>query len=336
MLTWFCPCLRMTWAKVYELLAPVPHAIGAMTTTTEPSTRADFGTAPEKPNKGIPEKPGELWLPEEFQAEKTLPVDSTRYPFREALAQVIGEPPETDLSELHNTEAGREVIGHFQKRPDKVVALGPRGNPWNRRFLACAQRERALWQRFVDLYHDFLRTFVLEDMRTTCIAFQATPTFRCHLPGCGTVGRPHRDEDYHHPRCEMNYWIPVTPVSGTNTLYAESRRGCGDFHPFELAAGHLMRFYANQVWHYTVPNESSSTRVSFDFRVLRREDWTPAAFTHFRLGAYYSVMTSTGVLSHADSELRRLQEEFGCLSKPKKNKRSAAEMAESDACVADS
>merc|ERR1712039_1033695 len=113
-----------------------------------------------------------------------------------------------------------------------------------------------------------------------------------------------------------------------NTLYAESRRGLGDFHPFELPSpGHLVRFYANQVWHYTVPNESESTRVSFDFRVLRREDWTPAAFTHFRLGAYYSIMTAGGVLQHSDPELRRLQEEFGCLQKPKKNKRQAAEMS---------
>lgn len=202
--------------------------------------------------------------------------------------------------------------------------MGPRGNPWNRRFHNCPQRDAGYYERFLEVYHDFLCTFVLDHLQTRRVAFQTNPTFRCHLPRCGAPGRPHRDEDYFHARCEVNFWVPVTDVFGSNSLYAESRRGEGDFRPFTALKGELIRFYGNQVWHYTMPNDTDNTRVSFDFRVIREQEWCSAAFSGFQVGRYYSIMTPLGLLPQDSPELHRLQEEYQCVHphRPRKQKPS--------------
>ncbi|CAE8729302.1 unnamed protein product [Polarella glacialis] len=249
-------------------------------------------------------------VPEALQLESVLRYDPQVYCFSEILTAVISEPPGSDLSKLHLLPLAEETLRAFRSQVRKAQTLGPQGNPWNRRFQT-AQSERdasSPFQQFASAYHDLLRYVVLDDLGTDCLAFQAKPTFRCHLPYCGAPGRAHRDEDYHHPICEVNYWVPVTQVFGSNSLYAETSRGAADFHAFELLPGEMIRFYGNQVWHYTLPNETESTRVSFDFRVLRVEEWCPSAFASFQLGGYYSVMTREGLLKPGSPELQRLRE----------------------------
>jgi hypothetical protein len=36
---------------------------------------------------------------------------------------------------------------------------------------------------------------------------------------------------------EVNFWVPLTRVFGTNTLFVESAPGRGDFRPVELGYG---------------------------------------------------------------------------------------------------
>merc|ERR1711920_694572 len=88
--------------------------------------------------------------------------------------------------------------------------------------------------------------------------------------------------------------------------------------PFELSIGELQRFFDNQVWHYTVHNETDVTRVSIDFRVIREQEWSPASFESFQLGGHYSVMTAHGILPRTSEELKRLREEYRCLGPPKR------------------
>jgi len=255
-------------------------------------------------------------LPEQFHAEEVLKYDMNRFAFLEALRDVLQEPAGADLGQLHNTPLGVHTLEGFQKRLllKKAEALGPRGNPWNRRFHNCTAREPAHFARFLQVYHDFLGTFILDNLKTSRVAFQTAPTFRCHLPQCGAPGRPHRDEDYFHPCCEVNFWIPVTPVFGSNSLYSETRRGAGDYHAFEAQGdqGELIRFWGNQVWHYTMPNETDATRVSFDFRVIREQEWCSAAFQGFQLGRYFSVMTPNGILRNDSEEMHELQKKYDC------------------------
>jgi hypothetical protein len=40
---------------------------------------------------------------------------------------------------------------------------------------------------------------------------------------------------------EVNFWVPLTRVFGTNTLFVESAPGRGDFRPVELGYGACFR-----------------------------------------------------------------------------------------------
>ena len=69
--------------------------------------------------------------------------------------------------------------------------------------------------------------------------------------------------------------VPLCPVKGANSLWSESAPGRGDYAAFEADAGHAVRFWGNRCRHYTVPNDSDQTRVSFDFRVIPERLFTP-------------------------------------------------------------
>lgn len=250
--------------------------------------------------------------PASFQEELIMEYDVQRYRFLQVLHNVLNEPSNINLAGLHKTPYAQQIILNFKRNPMNVESLGPRGNPWKKRFHACPQRAPQIYSEFMEIYYDFVQNVILSHLDTDGVAFQSCPTFRCHLPECGAPGIPHRDEDYRHPQSEVNFWIPLTPVFGSNGLYAESKRDAGDFKPFELSYGKLVRFYANQVWHYTVPNDTDSTRVSIDFRVIREQEWTPASFTYFKLGGYYSVMRRDGLVPQSSPEMHLLQDMYGC------------------------
>jgi hypothetical protein len=82
------------------------------------------------------------------------------------------------------------------------------------------------------------------------------------------MGKMHHDCDYHHQPSELNFWLPLSPVFSTNSLWAESAPDKGDFRPFEMTPGEYVRFYGNKCRHMTFPNDTGKTRVSLDFRAV--------------------------------------------------------------------
>lgn len=107
------------------------------------------------------------------------------------------------------------------------------------------------------------------------------------------MGVPHTDAEYHHQPAEVNFWIPLTKVHGTNTLHVESAPGAGDFSPIELRYGQGERFWGNRCRHYTVSNCTETTRVSLDLRVVARDRHNEGFVDArgrvgvFTLGGYY-------------------------------------------------
>ena len=99
---------------------------------------------------------------------------------------------------------------------------------------------------------------------------QRLPTFRCHLAGAGQISGFHRDGDpeYKITPGVINAWVPLTTVSGSNSIYIESKVGSQDHRPVSLRPGEMLIFDAYHLSHGSHRNETHSTRVSFDFRFL--------------------------------------------------------------------
>ena len=127
------------------------------------------------------------------------------------------------------------------------------------------------------------------------VFFQRQPCLRVSPPKASAMGRRHRDRDYGHQPGMVNFWLPLAPAAGCNTLFvepfdvraavggapplAEPGRGregapepaaaAGTAHTaLEGTFGDCWQFYGNGAMHYTVPNVSGHTRVSLDFRVV--------------------------------------------------------------------
>jgi len=108
-----------------------------------------------------------------------------------------------------------------------------------------------------------------ESPRILC---QLPPTLRISLPGAPPTISLHSDAVYpHHHPCEVNWWLPLTRVYGSNTLWIESTPGASDYKPVELCPGQLLRCNGYECRHYTMPNATEHSRVSFDFRAVPEE-----------------------------------------------------------------
>ena len=164
---------------------------------------------------------------------------------------------------------------------------------------------------FHEIYSAFIRgvaaPFFADPESVVC---QRDPTFRCVMPSDSAVGIPHCDADYLHQASEINFWLPLTRVYGSNTLWVESSPGLGDFHPLELEYGQAAVFYGNQCRHYTMANDTPTTRVSIDFRVIpgARFEADPELSRdskgnqRFQLGQYYFRVPAAEAADAADEE----------------------------------
>ena len=61
------------------------------------------------------------------------------------------------------------------------------------------------------------------------IIYQRAPTLRVYPPSSLPMGKMHNDEDYHHQPSELNFWLPLSDVFGTNSLWVESQPKLGKF-----------------------------------------------------------------------------------------------------------
>lgn len=136
-------------------------------------------------------------------------------------------------------------------------------------------RESHQFRTFLEVYRRFVAEIVVpivDDPRG--VLFQCPPTLRIVLPSDHAVGKVHKDADYGgHEDSEINFWVPITDVSGATSLHLESSPGCGDYRPMDMCYGEALRFNGLNCMHHTVPNSSDRCRVSFDFRVLPRSFW---------------------------------------------------------------
>jgi hypothetical protein len=115
------------------------------------------------------------------------------------------------------------------------------------------------------LYTAFIREFV-GPIITEPFYVQAIPTFRISLIGNKAVGEFHTDLKYGHPEGEVNFWLPLTDARRSNSIWIEDESHKAI--PINTHFGQAIMFDANRVRHGNLINDTKTTRVSFDFRVL--------------------------------------------------------------------
>ena len=240
----------------------------------------------------------------EQRAQTVVEYNEQQYGFVSMASKALSELC-PDLVECHAAGATAVPLERLHEAAGCVVPStanqrSARANPYAHRLQLRLPQAPA----FRRALHAFVRREVCAALHIDRAAYQAKPTFRVHLSGAPAQGLPHADglEPYNRAPAEVNVWVPLTRVSGGNSLHAESEPGAGDFRAFEARPGQFVRFYGNGCWHYTVANDTGRTRVSFDIRVvpfhLLSEDQTAnedegshrrsgAGGAPFRLGEYY-------------------------------------------------
>lgn len=228
----------------------------------------------------------------QLQREFLLVYDPAAFRLEEAVLEMIaGTEPRVRSTGLH-------ALHHaFDAEWDRCKSFKPHrrklnGQLYNSQHGALLQRE---FERFVC---DFIAPHLQENMKDCRqIYFQSKPSVRMQPPSNSRFGYPHTDAMYFHQRGQINFWVPVTKVYDTNTLWVESKPGLQDYHPLELDVGQCARFYGNQCTHLTLANDTPDTRVSLDLRVVpgpcfdpdppdsRNRNGRPI----FVVGGYYAV-----------------------------------------------
>jgi len=241
--------------------------------------------------------------------------DPQGYDFGGIIARLYAEhvpaaaTPSEALAQLHESAAGQSELGslgcastwaaeglEYSKELDEATRYGC--GVFNRLWKSSPLRDE-----FLALYERFVREVIAPQLGSADLIYQAVPVFRVFLPRHLAVGPRHTDAGYHVQPNELNFWLPLTEVYGSNSLNVESAAGRGDFEPIACGPGTMFRFRGNACEHFTSLNVSGITRVSFDFRVIRSQELplqpvgaaeaepggaTPTgAAAYFQIGRYY-------------------------------------------------
>lgn len=136
---------------------------------------------------------------------------------------------------------------------------------------------------FLKTYIDFVTDNIKPFFNERKILIQKTPNIRFHLPGYSNIGRidgdPHEwvyglhyDNQFNHPQEEWNFVLPITKMYGTNSIFYEnephSNQSVETYNSFELNQNEFYKTKLNMCKHYNKINDTSETRVSFDFRAI--------------------------------------------------------------------
>ncbi|CAK0793566.1 unnamed protein product, partial [Prorocentrum cordatum] len=136
----------------------------------------------------------------------------------------------------------------------------------------------ALWCRFV-------QRVLLPHLGEEWVLFERSPNLRLHFARQKAPVSAHCDSEHFHSPFEINFWVPLVDIlDGSESLWAESAPGAGDFRPFVAPYGEAVRFYGNKATHFTVP-------------VGRRVDglqFLTAGPQRFTVFGYYGVVCAAG------------------------------------------
>ena len=194
--------------------------------------------------------------------EKDLQFDKQKYPLLEAFIKMLGNNLNvTDLANTH--ERYCQDKGQLKDRDEKRNLLQN----------VLIREKRMIFQHvFINFVLNYIAPHVQSITNCKKLYFQAFPCIRVVRPGEFSIG-PHCDAAYGFSQANINFYIPLTKIYGTNSLILESYPGKEDWHTIEGEYGCIKRFYGAQCSHFTAENATNQTRVSLDFRVIEDQYW---------------------------------------------------------------
>lgn len=211
---------------------------------------------------------------QELIKEADFQFDTTRYPLAAAFTSMLGVDEGT-LSILH-CRYNRD-LGRLKDRNEKRELLSGICDPERRKF-------------FSEVYLQFVLDVVAPHVHsiTGCkkLYFQAFPCIRVVRPKEFSIG-VHCDSSYGFSQANINFYVNLTKIFGTNSLVLESIPGKEDWHTIEADYGSVKRFYGAQCSHFTTGNSTDATRVSLDFRVIVDRLWLPDHDHYCATPGYY-------------------------------------------------
>lgn len=207
---------------------------------------------------------GMFQLKKEFGHHKIFTYDVAKYNFRSLLSDMYGS---NDLEHLHVDS--KEYQMFLQKELDRLENVE---TDIHKKFYTTIKSDDSFKRMYCNLIKD-LYTFLFPE--EPYLVYQSFPSIRFQFPKNIAVP-PHCDSDElgRHPLGEKNFLLPITSMKGTTRLFIESEPGKGDFQGVDLEWGDIFVFNGNTCIHYNQSNEEDFMRISFDFRALKKDDYT--------------------------------------------------------------
>ena len=180
-----------------------------------------------------------------LSVEDDFMFDTEQHPLRDSLLKCVNLDIDSNLARLHFDATAKDSL---------MRALT--GN----------------FREFQQVFDNFVLSVCAPRMASCLvdcnrIYYQGFPCIRVIQPGDYSIG-PHADVTYGHHPCSINFYVPLTQIGGTSSLYIESRRGSEDWHPIEGDYGFVKQFAGATCLHWTPENMTDYTRVSLDFRLI--------------------------------------------------------------------
>ena len=207
--------------------------------------------------------------------EMNIKYDTDLYPIGEAFGCMLGLKF-ADLESLHKLYS--KDLGRLKDRHEKRRLLQSILDPIKRKPFQAV---------FIDFVLNFIAPHVRSITQSSRLYFQCFPCIRVVRPGEFSIG-PHCDASYGFSQGNINFYVPLTRIFGTNSLILESSPGLEDWHTIELDYGGIKRFYGSQCSHFTAENTTAQTRISLDFRVILEEHWQEDHDHFTSVPGYYS------------------------------------------------
>lgn len=145
------------------------------------------------------------------------------------------------------------------------------------------------------IYEDLIRYHIVP-IFGEAVVYQKIPTFRIQIPNNVGVGEWHKDKQYNHNVCEVNFFLPFTKAWDTNTIWTESEEDKGDFTPIVSEYGEFVQWEGVRLTHGNKINQTEASRVSVDFRIIPISQWSIQGGhaintgVRFDIGGYYDIM----------------------------------------------